>query len=114
MHAKYGHISASPLLPIPDEAVTTALGKGSDQTAFDSYSVPTYMRWTFNALCKLCKIMQKLLWGYYDGGDRAIAKNKATIEFAEELFSDLLDWAASLPLHLARGDHNQHGTVVLQ
>ena len=92
MHAKYGHISASPLLPIPDEAVATALGKATNQKAFDSYSVPVYMKCTFNSLCKLWKIAQKLLWEYYGGDDRTLAEDKATIKFAEDLLVELLEW----------------------
>lgn len=114
LHSKSGHINTSPLLPIPDEAISTALGKGDSRRPFDSYSVPPYMKWTFNNLCKLWEIAQKFLWEYYDGDERTLADNTATVVFAETILHELLEWAASLPLDLARGDHNHHGVLLVQ
>ena len=104
----------SPLLPIPGEAVSSALVGGTSEQPFGSYSVPVYMKWTFNYLCKLWKIAQKFIWEYYDGEERSAADDKASSKFAEGILFELLEWASSLPLELARGDHNDHGVVLLQ
>lgn len=82
---------------------------------FESYPMPHYAGQTFNKLCELFRIARKVLWVYYggEGGGSDTPVQRANLEFAEQMFRELLGWSASVPLEAVRADENMHHTVVL-
>lgn len=78
--------------------------------------MPLYAGQTFNKLCELFQIAHKALWVYYDGegNEDHTPIQRVSLPFAEQLYRELLDWSASLPLDLVRTDATPHHAIILQ
>ncbi|KAI2469298.1 hypothetical protein F4781DRAFT_422071 [Annulohypoxylon bovei var. microspora] len=105
-------IEIPPLLPMPEEYFET-----HDQSNFTYLSntdtlMPLRVGESFKAVCKLSLIVHDIIWAYFSRSD-VVPAARATIEFAEQIYQKLFDWAASLPLQLARGRRNRHSTLML-
>ena len=66
----------------------------------------------FNASCKLWVIFALIAKRYYQGSNMSV--QHASVEFAEEIYRQLLAWADELPLELVRRPGSCHGVHMLQ
>ncbi|KAJ4002792.1 hypothetical protein NW766_012724 [Fusarium irregulare] len=65
----------------------------------------------FNASCKLWIIFAPVAKRYYQGSNMSV--QHASVEFAEEIYRQLLAWADELPLELVRRPGSCHGVHML-
>jgi hypothetical protein len=67
------------------------------------------------ARCQMSVIMIDVMWWYYDGlVTPSPLRRGASLEFAEEVYRRLLDWAASVPTRLSRSDESSHAIILMQ
>ncbi|KAI0887150.1 uncharacterized protein GGS22DRAFT_105219 [Annulohypoxylon maeteangense] len=107
LHLHRAEIDVPPLLPMPGEYSESG---SHSHFAYLSNTLPANE--AFRAVCKFSLIVHEIILAYFDGGD-IVPAARATIEFAEQIYQKLFDWAASLPLELARGRRNHHSTLML-
>ncbi|KAI0902526.1 hypothetical protein F4806DRAFT_490997 [Annulohypoxylon nitens] len=100
-----------PLLPMPGEypgwQANPSLAHANSKSA-----VADPAGGIFKTLCKLSLVVHEIIWAYFGMTDTVPAA-RATTEFAEKTYQKLFDWAASLPLEMARGKRNHHSTLML-
>ncbi|KAI1467078.1 uncharacterized protein F4812DRAFT_48310 [Daldinia caldariorum] len=111
LHLHRAEIEAPPLLPMPGEYFDTH-GYTSYTYLPQKTHVPTRVGESFKAICKFNVIVHDIIWAYFGTSDTVPAA-RATIEFAEQIYRRILEWAASLPLELTRGRRNRHSTLML-
>ncbi|KAI1212377.1 uncharacterized protein F4807DRAFT_415789 [Annulohypoxylon truncatum] len=111
LHLHRAELNIPPLLPVPGDYYEEHNHPGFTPPNSKSFA-PTRVGETFKALCKLSLIVHEIILVYFGRSDTAPAA-RATIEFAEQIYQKLFDWAASLPLELARGRRNRHSTLML-
>lgn len=112
LHLHRAEIEKPPLLPMPGEYFET---HGYSGYAFPPGRtlVPTRVGEIFKAICTLNLIVHDIIWAYFGESD-VVPATRATVEFAEQIYQRLFDWAVGLPLELSRGRRNRHSTLMLQ
>lgn len=101
-----------PTLPIPGDE-SSRLNHDKRTTSVPSQLLPWYMGQTFPAICKFWIIISRWAIGYYRFGDLQIL-GPLSLEFAEDIYQQLLSWADNLPTLLARGDQCVDHSAVMQ
>ncbi|KUI52891.1 Nitrogen assimilation transcription factor nit-4 [Cytospora mali] len=109
MNYQSTHIRIPPWLPIPGSIIVRFEGPPV------TFELPSYMGNSFPELCKLMPIINDILNNYYDHGDRIppIVRASVGLNFAEQTYGKLLQWADSLPLYMARGDSMPHHAAIV-
>lgn len=111
LHLHRAEIEQPPLLPLPSEFFESH-GYSNLAHPYTRTLAPTRVGETFSEICKLNRIVHDIIWEYFGKSD-VVPAARATIAFAEQIYQRLFDWAASLPLELARGRLNRHSTLML-
>ncbi|OTB06793.1 hypothetical protein M426DRAFT_9225 [Hypoxylon sp. CI-4A] len=112
LHLHRAEIETPPLLPMPGEYFETH-GFSTNYTYSRTRTlVPTRVGEAFKAMCKFNLIVHELIWVYFGKSD-VVPAARATIEFAEQIYQRLFEWAQSLPLELARGRRNRHSYLMI-
>ena len=83
----------------------------SDGTA--SSSLPPYMGQTFTALCQLRLIHTMATVAYNTRGEQAPLK-RVSLQFAEDIYQEMLEWADKLGDAQIRGEHASDHVLILQ
>ncbi|KAI1376755.1 hypothetical protein F4677DRAFT_459573 [Hypoxylon crocopeplum] len=111
LHLHQAEIEIPPLLPMPGEYFETR-GYANPTLPQGRIHIRTRVGEIFKAICKLNLIVHEIIWTYFGKSDTVPAA-RATIEFAEQIYNKLFEWAASLPLELARGRRNRHSALMI-
>ncbi|OTB20414.1 hypothetical protein K445DRAFT_299437 [Daldinia sp. EC12] len=111
LHLHRAEIETPPLLPMPGDYFDTH-GYTSYAYSHQRTHIPTRVGEGFKAICKFNLIVHDITRAYFGTSDTVPAA-RATIEFAEQIYGRMLDWASSLPLELTRGRRNRHSTLML-
>ncbi|KAI1143960.1 hypothetical protein F5Y05DRAFT_407359 [Hypoxylon sp. FL0543] len=111
LHLHRAEIETPPLLPMPGEYFETHGYSNSSLQHIRTF-VPTRVGEAFKAICKFNLVVHDIVWNYFGESDTVPAA-RATIGFAERIYQRLIDWAAALPLELARGRRNRHSSLML-
>ncbi|KAI1393793.1 uncharacterized protein F4822DRAFT_25535 [Hypoxylon trugodes] len=111
LHLHRAEIETPPLLPMPGDYFET---HGNPNFAYSQGRtlVSTQVGTTFKAVSKLNLITHDIVWTYFGKTDTVPAA-RATIEFAEQIYQRLFEWAAALPLELARGRRNRRSILMI-
>lgn len=112
LHLHRAEIDIPPLLPMPGEYFETH-GYADYSYSHTRTHIPTRVGGAFKAMCKFNLIVHGIIWTYFGKSDDVPAA-RATMEFAENTYEKILEWAKSLPLELARGRRNRHSILMLQ
>ncbi|KAI0115227.1 hypothetical protein F4814DRAFT_449059 [Daldinia grandis] len=112
LHLHRAEIETPPLLPMP--------GQYFETHEHPNYTYPhqrtlvsTQVSEAFKAMCKFNLIVHDIIWAYFGTSDNVPAA-RATVEFAEQIYRRMFEWAAALPLELSRGRRNRHSNLMLQ
>ncbi|KAI8964083.1 hypothetical protein F5Y11DRAFT_345821 [Daldinia sp. FL1419] len=111
LHLHRAEIETPPLLPMPGEYLDTH-GYANYTYSPQRTLVSTRAGDAFKAMCKFSLIVHDIIWTYFGKSDTVPAA-RATVEFAEQVYRRIFEWAASLPLELTRGRCNRHSTLML-
>lgn len=107
MNYQNAYIRIPSWLPIPGTAIVRADGES------EPFDLPDYMGESFTELCRLTPLINEMLHEYYDSGDGVAPTNRASFNFAQNLYARMLDWADSLPVSMARGDGMPHHAAIV-
>ncbi|KAI1457189.1 hypothetical protein F4805DRAFT_197134 [Annulohypoxylon moriforme] len=112
LHLHRTEIEIPPLLPMPGEYFEAQSHSNFTYLSNNKPLVPMRVSEAFRAVCKLSLIVHEIILTYFGRSDTVPAV-RATVGFAEQLYQKLFDWAASLPLELARGRRNRHSALMI-
>lgn len=104
MNYQNSYIDIPPWLPIPGTTIVHTDGHAVP------FNLPWYMGSSFIELCKLMRIVNSVLQEYHRDASTA----RVPFAFAESVYNELLQWADSLPITMARGQGMPHHVAVLQ
>ncbi|KAI1655065.1 hypothetical protein F4813DRAFT_382260 [Daldinia decipiens] len=111
LHLHRAEIETPPLLPMP--------GQYFETHGYTNYTYPhqrtlvsAQVSEAFKAMCKFNLIVHEIIWAYF-GTSNTVPAARATVEFAEQMYRRMFEWAASLPLGLSRGRRNRHSNLML-
>lgn len=104
MNYQTSYIDIPPWLPIPGTTIVRADGNAVP------FKLPSYMGNSFTELCRLMPIINSVLQEYH----RDESTVRVPFAFAESVYNDLLQWADSLPVTMARRQDMPHHVAVSQ